>query len=280
MKKRIFATVLCMTLGIGMCACGKQPGSTTLENNSKLPEDWKVLTYEEASKYYKEVELASEDFTQYLEEKEEKIEDTNEWGEKTALRVNHVIAFKDNIIGLGSKGTEEAMAEITFETDSKEVQMNPETFEIIKEKSLWGSSRRETVSLSGLRPIYRGGYSVSYNTDGTVKTNDNGELWTVIDTLNSYKVERAKGTLCLMVDVPQEYIMNSKDNTIPESLSWMKDGETVRKFIIIAGNDGRYVFYHLSENGVVEETNKLDKKLKCVAGLGGCDNIFIPKDNN
>ena len=60
----------------------------------------------------------------------------------------------------------------------------------------------------------------------------------------------------------------------------MKDGETVRKFIIIAGNDGRYVVYHLGVNGEVETTNKLDKKLKWVGGSSGCDNIFIPKDNN
>lgn len=232
MKKWI--AVLLAVLTLALCACG-----------SRLPKDWVVLPLEEAEELYHSVDFTMDNIDSYLTLTQRQEERLNEWGEVTEVYFySGLVMEAENFIQFRGDW-DEFLMDVTVTVQRYEARLDPQTLE---ELEILGEIRTEesTHTVTGLwlnELMARSSYWIGYGPDGPTP-DANGQLIVNKSVVTDYRVDRVRGHAEWIADIPDEYIMNTEDNTPQES---MIDGAYV-KFIVIEGKDYYYCYESYDNN--------------------------------
>lgn len=266
--KRLFFLILVLTAVLCFSACG----------GNKLPEDWNILSYEEAEKLYHTVDFTTENIYDYLTVTNHTTEIRNDWGELTEIKYTHGLMIEaENFIQFDTPD-DDFLMDITITTESYRVKLDPVTLEEIEilgvsadANGITVSTSTSTVNTMQINSFMRNySYSIAFNTDGSPKLNDNGELIVHKTHITDFKVDRVRGHAEWIADIPQEYIMTTKEYTPHETM-----GDNDVKFIVIQGKDYYYCYESYNNNNDYQTTGFAIKDSgwfgtgKCISFLRG-----------
>lgn len=220
-----FAILLCVLLS----GCGRR---------FLIPSDWVYLTYEEALEYYKEVDFTLENVAQGFVTYEKNIKRYNEWEELQGEIFNTIWGpGGSNIILFNSKENNFLM-DCSYTVCNQTVKLNPQTLEVIEIIEESSYETRETMSEYPWSGIVVCSYYIPYNLDGSVVLNDEDELIVQKRIIQNFKIERVKGHAEWMLDIPEEYMMNTSEYTAGEGMS---EGQAYN-FFVVEGKDAYFIY--------------------------------------